>query len=84
MGRYVHPQNLYCMTPVKILHVNAVRALELRDQLQESGLIQNQDFEWEYRQAEYNSDSFEAVVPRHVVFRFRDAALATFWQLKWI
>jgi hypothetical protein len=71
------------MTPVKILHVNAVRALELRDQLEDSGLIQNQDFEWEYRQAEYNSDSYEAVVPRHVLFRFRDTALATFWQLKW-
>jgi hypothetical protein len=71
------------MTPVKILHVNAVRALELRDQLEDSGLIQNQDFEWEYRQAEYNSDSYEAVVPRHVLFRFRDPALATFWQLKW-
>jgi hypothetical protein len=71
------------MTPVVILNVNAVRALELRDQLQGSGLIQDQDFEWEYRQAEYNSDSYEAVVPRHVMFRFRDAALATFWQLKW-
>ena len=83
MGRRVHSQNLYCMTPVKILHVNAIRALELRDQLEDSGLIQNQDFEWEYRQAEYNSDSYEAVVPRHVLFRFRDPALATFWQLKW-
>ena len=71
------------MTPVVILHVNAVRALELRDQLQDSGLIQDQDFEWEYHQAEYNSDSYDAVVPRHVMFRFRDPALATFWQLKW-
>jgi uncharacterized protein YccT (UPF0319 family) len=71
------------MTPVKILHVNAVRALELRDQLQDSGLTQNQDFEWEYRQAEYDNFGYEAAVPRHVTFRFRDPALATFWQLKW-
>jgi hypothetical protein len=71
------------MTPVVILNVNAVRALELRDQLQDSGLIQNQDFEWVYRQAEYDSSSYEAVVPRHVMFRFRDPVLATFWQLKW-
>jgi hypothetical protein len=71
------------MTPVKILHVNAVRALELRDQLQDSGLIQNQDFEWEYHQAEYDGSSYEAVIPRHMIVRFRDAALATFWQLKW-
>jgi len=71
------------MTPIVILHVNAVRALELRDQLQNSGLIQDQDFEWEYRQAEYDNFSHNAVVPRHVKFRFRDPALATFWQLKW-
>jgi hypothetical protein len=71
------------MTPIVILHVNAVRALELRDQLRDAGLIQDQDFEWEYRQAEYDNFSYNAVVPRHVTFRFRDAALATFWQLKW-
>jgi hypothetical protein len=71
------------MTPVKILNVNAVRALELRDQLQDSGLIQDQDFEWEYHQASYDNMSFEAVEPRHVTFRFRDPVLATFWQLKW-
>ena len=71
------------MTPVKILHVNAVRALELRDQLQDSGLVMNQDFEWEYRQAEYDNFSYDPVVPRHVTFRFQDAMLATFWQLKW-
>jgi hypothetical protein len=72
------------MTPIVILHVNAVRALELRDQLRDAGLIQDQDFEWEYRQAEYDNFSYNAVVPRHVTFRFRDAALATYYSLKWI
>ena len=83
MGRCVHSQDLYCMTPVKILNVNAVRALELRDQLQDAGLVMNQDFEWEYRQAVYDNFSYDAVVPRHVTFRFRDAALATYYSLKW-
>ena len=47
------------MTPVRILHVNAVQALELRDQLTDAGLVQDRDFEWEYRQAEYDlNDSF--------------------------
>jgi len=72
------------MTPIVILHVNAVQALELRDQLRDAGLIQDQDFEWEYRQAEYDNFSYNAVVPRHVTFRFRDAALATYYSLKWI
>ena len=83
MGRCVYSQDVYSMTPIVILNVNAVRALELRDQLQNSGLIQDQDFEWEYRQAEYDSFSYEVVVTRHVMFRFRDPVLATFWQLKW-
>ena len=83
MGRRLHSQDLHSMTPVVIPNVNAVRALELRDQLQDSGLIQDQDFEWLYQQAEYDTFSFIAVVPRRVTFRFRDPALATFWQLKW-
>lgn len=73
------------MTPVRILHVNAVQALELRDQLTNAGLIMDRDFEWEYRQAEYDlNDSFKpAVTPRQVIFRFQDPKLATYYQLKW-
>lgn len=71
------------MTPVEILHVTAVGALELRDQLLEAGLVQDRDFEWSYHQAEYDNFSAHAVVPRHVAFRFQDAKLATYYQLKW-
>lgn len=70
-------------TVVKILHVNAVRVLELRDELVAAGLIQDQDFEWEYHQAEWDGSSFQAVSPRHAVFRFQNPALATYYQLKW-
>lgn len=73
------------MTPVRILHVSAVQALELRDQLTDAGLVMDQDFEWEYRQAEYDlNDSFKpAVTPRQVEFRFKDPVMATYYQLKW-
>lgn len=73
------------MTPVRILHVNAVQALELRDQLLDVGLVMNQDFEWEYRQAEYDLNVLfgSAVTPRQVIFRFHDPMLATYYQLKW-
>lgn len=73
------------MTPVRILHVNAVQALELRDQLTDAGLVMDQDYEWEYRQAEYDlNDSFKpAVTPRQVIFRFQDPMLSTYYQLKW-
>lgn len=73
------------MYPVKVLHVNAVRALELRDQVLDHGLIQEQDFTWAYSQAtyNYNDDGFSAVTPRQVEFRFQDPAMATFFSLKW-
>lgn len=71
------------MTPVEILHVTAVGALELRDQLLAAGLIQDQDFEWSYHRAEYDNFSGHAVTPKHVKFRFQDATLATYYQLKW-
>jgi len=75
-------KTIYLMVPVKILHVTVVAALELRDQLLSAGLVQNQDFEWEYRQAEYETFG-SAVSPRQVEFRFRDPVLATYYQLKW-
>lgn len=73
------------MIPVRILHVNAVQALEYRDQLLDAGLVMDWDFEWEYRQAEYDPDDAfgSGVTPRQVEFRFRDPMLATYYQLKW-
>lgn len=71
------------MTSIEILHVGTVRALELRDQLRNAGLVQDQDFEWAYYQPVYDNFSHDAVVPRHVTFRFQDARLATYYQLKW-
>ena len=73
------------MTPVRILHVSAVQALELRDQLTDAGLVMDRDFEWEYRQAEYDLNVLfgDAVTPRQVEFRFQDPMMATYYQLKW-
>jgi hypothetical protein len=70
-------------TSIKILHTGVVRALELRDELLDGGLIQDLDFEWEYHQPKYDASGFEAVMPRHVVFRFQDPKLATYYQIKW-
>jgi hypothetical protein len=71
------------MATVVVLHVSAVQALELRDQLLAAGLVQDQDFEWAYHQDYYDNFGHEAVVPRHVKFDFRDAKLATYYQLMW-
>ena len=58
-------------------------AIEYKNQLMASGLVQEQDFVWSYYSAEYDNFSHDAVRNRQTVFRFRDAALASFYQLKW-
>ena len=51
-------------------------------QLRESGLTQGQDFEFWY--VPYRFDAFGGDEDnRHVIFKFRDAATATFYKLKW-
>lgn len=72
------------MHTVTILHVGPLAAIELKDQLVTAGLVDNQDFTWEYHQARYDNDGYTAVTPRQVIFSFREPALATFYQLKWL
>lgn len=68
------------MTPVTLININAIRALELRDQLLKDGLVQDQDFTWEYRQAEY--EQWTQSKPRQVTFNFVDPKMAVFYQLR--
>jgi hypothetical protein len=53
----------------------------LKDQLVRDGLIMDADFEWEYHPAVW--DGFTRKRQKHVMFSFRNPALATFYQLKW-
>lgn len=71
------------MHRVVIEHINPVEAIELKNQLLAAGLIINQDFVWEYRQATYNNDGFSAVTPKLASFNFTEAPIATFYKLKW-
>jgi hypothetical protein len=71
------------MHTVRILHIGPVEAIELKNQLLKDGLSINQDFVWEYHQARYDNDGFSAVSPKQATYRFFEASLATFYQLKW-
>ena len=52
-------------------------------ELQVSGLIQNQDYVWQYVPAwDDNFGSLDSS-SRAVIFAFSNPALATFYQLKW-
>lgn len=69
------------MTPVTLININAMQALALRDQLLADGLVQEQDFTWEYHQAEYEHFG-PPTKPKQVTFNFADPKLAVFYQLK--
>ena len=53
------------------------QGLELKTQLEQSGLIQGYDFTWTY------VPPIDTKPHRTVIFHFRDPALATFYRLKW-
>jgi len=59
-------------------------AIDLKNQLLAAGLIIDQDFIWEYRQATYDNDGYNAVTPKQATFEFQDPSMATFYQLKWL
>lgn len=71
------------MNSVKIINVTAVTALAFRDQLLEFGLKQHEDFEWLYHPPYYDNFADHDNQSKYVEFKFRDPALATFFQLKW-
>lgn len=66
---------------VTIADVDAWQAIELKNELTKAGLHQDADFVWGFRSAEY--DGFTMNRPRHVVYAFRDPAMASFFRLKW-
>ncbi len=68
---------------VVLLDVHALQAVEYKNQLLASGLVQDYDFVWSYYQAVYDNFSHDAVRNRQCRFKFRDPALASFYQLKW-
>jgi len=71
------------MYEVKLLNISAMTGVDIKYQLMSQGLVMDQDFTWEFHQALYETDSNQAV-PQHAIFKFRDAATATYYRLKWI
>lgn len=73
------------MTQHKLVlsHRSPDEGIRLKNQLLADGLIMgsDRDFVWYYLAAEYD---FTQQTSRRVVFEFRDAAMATYYGLKWI
>ena len=70
------------MHRVRVECVDVNRAIEMKDQLVQDGLIMHEDFEWEYHPQRW--DGFTTERPKHTVFNFQNPAMATFYQLRWL
>lgn len=68
---------------VELLHCSPIEGVSLKDQLIQNGLYLDVDFAWSYHAPHYDNFGHEPVVPKRVVFEFKDASTATFYQLKW-
>lgn len=68
---------------VIVTHCQASRAIDLKNELLAAGLVMDEDFIWSYYQAKWDEFSFAGVEPSTVIFEFADAALSTFYNLKW-
>ena len=71
------------MHTVRVHNIEVVAAIDLKNQLLQAGLVIEQDFEWAWITAEYNNVE-GWTRQKHAEFRFRDPALSTFYQLKWV
>ena len=75
----------YAMDTVNYIRLDcgSQQALAYKYQLDLDGLIVNQDYEWRYQKPVYDEFAWTDSEVSHVTFTFRNAALATFYQLKW-
>jgi hypothetical protein len=71
------------MHTVRVDNIEVFDAIDLKNQLIQTGLIMDQDFKWCWITADYN-DVEGWTRQKHAEFEFRDPAVATFYQLKWV
>ena len=64
-------------------HVKSPELINILRELEQHGLYSGRDFEFEYHQAKYDNDGFEAVHRPYTVFTFNNEADATWFSLKW-
>ena len=69
------------MHTVRVDNIEVFDAIDLKNRLIHDGLVLEQDFEWAWITADYAIQGWTR--QKHAEFRFRDPALATFYQLKW-
>ena len=73
------------MDTVNYVRINcgSQEALALKHQLDVDGLVVNQDYTWRYQKPVYDEFAWTDSEVSSVTFTFKQASLATFYQLKW-
>lgn len=71
------------MNIVTLTEISAYDALARKRDLDDAGLIFNQDYTWKYQPVKYSSWGCEPKDQSQVVFEFVNPALASFYQIKW-
>jgi 3-methyladenine DNA glycosylase AlkD len=67
---------------VTIRNKNALQILNMVQELQSSGFKTNEDFEFCYHKAEWNTVDGVSGYTRQTVFRFNDPSIATWFSVK--
>jgi len=75
----------YAMDTVNYVKINcgSQQALALKHQLDVDGLVVNQDYTWRYQKPVYDEFAWTDSEVSSVTFTFKQASMATFYQLKW-
>lgn len=69
---------------VRFYNLSVHEALELVREIERTmGLTRNQDFRWAWRPKTLDATTWQTRDPAHAEFRFSDAAVATFVELKY-
>ena len=70
---------------VKIYKLSANEALELVRELEQTmGLSRKIDFNWAWHPVTLDPSGWDIAEPAHLEFRFKDPAVATFVELKYL
>lgn len=66
---------------VVVEHTPAMKAIELKNEIVNDGLVHGIDFEWRWTSSTW--DSAVGYNPSATRFSFREESMATFYRLKW-
>lgn len=71
------------MIAVNLKKVDVNRIMEIVRELREMGWVQGQDFDFAYRQAQYDNNGWQEVTPKQTMFTFYNEKYASFFLLKY-